>query len=82
MTKIDLPYVKAYQDRKGVWRFYFRRKKRNYGALPGVPGSTRARWQSAGDVWARDHQLLFVSELHQSQAVIETKLSLRPGAAH
>ena len=40
MTKIDLPYLKAYQDRNSVWRFYFRRKKRNYGALPGEPGST------------------------------------------
>jgi integrase len=39
MTKIDLPYVKAYRDRKGVWRYYFRRKGRNYGTLPGERGS-------------------------------------------
>jgi hypothetical protein len=40
MTKIDFPYVKAYRDRKGVWRYYFRRKGRNYGTLPGERGST------------------------------------------
>ncbi len=89
MTEIDLPYVKAYRDRNRVWRYYFRRKKRNYGALPGEPGSTefmeayafflastRAYRQSARDIWARHHQLLFVGELHQSQAIIEAELSI------
>src|SRR5260370_25550081 len=39
MTKVELPYVKRYRDRRGVWRHYFRRQKRLYGALPGQPGS-------------------------------------------
>jgi integrase len=39
MAQIDLPYVKRYRDRAGVWRHYFRRRKRNCGALPGLPGS-------------------------------------------
>jgi hypothetical protein len=40
MIKIDLPYVKAYRDRNGVWRYYFRRRGRNCGTLPGERGST------------------------------------------
>ena len=40
MAKVELPYVKRYRDRAGVWRHYFRRQKRNYGTLPGEPGST------------------------------------------
>jgi Phage integrase family len=40
MTKVDLPYIKSYRDRAGIWRHYFRRQKRNYGALPGKPGSS------------------------------------------
>jgi integrase len=39
MTKVELPYVKRYRDRRGVWRYYFRRQKRSFGALPGQPGS-------------------------------------------
>jgi integrase len=39
MAKIDLPYVKAYRDRTGVWRYYFRRNRRVYGAISGKPGS-------------------------------------------
>jgi hypothetical protein len=39
MAKVELPYVKSYRDRSGVLRHYFRRQKRNYGALPGLPGS-------------------------------------------
>jgi integrase len=39
MAKIDLPYVKAYEDRTGIWRYYFRRHRKVYGPLPGKPGS-------------------------------------------
>jgi integrase len=39
MAKIELPYVKAYQDRTGVWRYYFRRGRRVFGTIPGKPGS-------------------------------------------
>ena len=39
MAKVDLPYVKAYRDRTGVWRYYFRRGRRIYGAIAGKPGS-------------------------------------------
>jgi integrase len=41
MTKIDLPYVKAYRDRTGHWRYYFRRARKVYGTLPGKPGSPK-----------------------------------------
>ena len=39
MANIKLKYVKRYRDRAFVWRHYFRRRGRNYGALPGEPGS-------------------------------------------
>jgi integrase len=39
MARVDLPYIKSYRDRSGTRRHYFRRNKRNYGALPGEPGS-------------------------------------------
>lgn len=39
ITKLDLPYVKAYRDRTKVWRMYFRRGGKIYGPLPGPIGS-------------------------------------------
>lgn len=39
MAKINLAYVKAYEDRSGVKRHYFRRGGKVYGAIPGKPGS-------------------------------------------
>ena len=36
--KCDLPYIKAYRDRHGTRRYYFRRKTQNI-TLPGEPGS-------------------------------------------
>jgi integrase len=38
MTKIDLPYIKAYKDRYGKWRYYYRRNKQRQ-AIKGTPGS-------------------------------------------
>lgn len=37
--KCDLPYVKAYQDRHGRWRYYFRKKGMPRVALSGEPGN-------------------------------------------
>lgn len=39
MAKLDLPYVKAYTDRHGVRRHYFRRKGQDSVPLPGRVGS-------------------------------------------
>lgn len=39
-VKCDLPYVDAFQDRHGTWRYYFRRKGRRV-TLPGEPGSAK-----------------------------------------
>lgn len=39
MAKIRVKYVKAFQDRHGRWRHYFRRPGHPSVALPGEPGS-------------------------------------------
>lgn len=39
MTKIELPYIKAYKDRHGKMRYYFRCPGAPTVALPGQPGS-------------------------------------------
>lgn len=47
----DLPYVKAYRDRHGKWRYYFRKRGMPRVALPGEPGSTEflEAYQAAKD---------------------------------
>lgn len=43
MTMIRLPYIKAYADRQGKMRYYYRRPGAPTVALPGKPGSREFR---------------------------------------
>jgi hypothetical protein len=89
MAKIELPYVKAYRDRTGVWRYYFRRGRRVFGTIPGKSGSPEfmqayqdflgspapkeARHEH-GTIGHLNHQLLCLPQLRELETCVEDAL--------